>query len=258
MFSALAGHGTRPSNIARDILLRHRGIHVHHEWQKKTLTEDGVPDECVKVVPFPIYEFPETGSRSGALRNRFNLGSKRILSMVGFVFDRKRHDRAIEVLPHLPEDVVLCLLGGPNNPVSEKYCERLREQAKALGVESRLVITGYLCMEDLNAGLAASELVLAPYGEVSSSASICRAVACNVPIIAAKSASFVEMADGGAGIMTVDAMSTGTLIKEVLRILDDPDYAEEFRKRNREYANKYSVDSFAKTVGRWYEQCLDG
>jgi glycosyltransferase involved in cell wall biosynthesis len=184
---------------------------------------------------------------------RFNLLNKRILAMTGFIFDRKRHERAIALLPRFPADVVLCLLGGPNGAGSEDYCRRLRRQALDLGVETRVVITGYLKEAEMNAGLSSATAFLAPYSDVTNSASLAQCIAGGGPIVAEKCESFVELEREGAGLVCVDSGASGEWYDAIRRILADANFARKLREKNIKYSEGHSFGLFSRQMSEWHE-----
>lgn len=250
--AAISGGAAGPEAVLR----HHAGIHVHHRWQADTLSRAGISCERLRVVPYPV---PLSQPRGDAalFRERFALTGKRVLAMTGFVFERKRADRALAVLPFLPSDVILCLLGGANGAASETYLEGLRQQARQLGVADRFLVTGYLSGADMATGLAAADLVLAPYQEVTSSASVADAIGSGVPILTSSAASFRELQEDGAGLVCVDVTSVQAFSEAVRRVLDDPAYVADLRARNQAYAERNSMARFSAAMLEWYGRCMD-
>ena len=254
VFSALGGHGLSQGKETLDILMRHQGIHVHHTWQKQKLLEGGVPEKRISVIPFPVQKRESTVEAVDRFLSRFGLQGKRIIAMVGFVFDRKRHDRVLSLLPKLSKDVVLCLLGGANDPNSEAYCTRLHEQAAAAGVSDRFLITGYLEKEELDAGLVASTVVAAPYSDVTSSASVAMVIGAGVPVVTEQCDTFAEMREQGAGIETVNAEDENALLEALVRLLEDTSARELLREKHRQYAGAHSLSAIAAQLTDWYRE----
>ncbi|MEI6516718.1 MAG: glycosyltransferase [bacterium] len=256
--SRLAGYWRMPPSFPLEVFQRHRGIHVHHDWQKDVLVRFGVPKSMIRVIPLFVPSCKAPDGQVADFRQRFGLQGKRIIAMTGFVFERKRYDRILELLPELPADVVLCALGGANNPASETYLEKLVARAKVLGVSSRFVVAGYLPEAEINAGLLASDVFAAPYGEVTSSASVARCIGAGAPIVAGKCETFEELEANGAGMVVVDAEDRGTMRQLVLKLLDGNDrgLVSGLRQKNASYADRWSLSNVAREVQEWYRECL--
>jgi len=254
VFAGLAGHGGRTGEeILGSVMQRHAGIHVHHAWQKERLVGRAVPAERVLVKAMPVPTCRTNRDDTSRFMSRFNLDGKRLLTVTGFMFERKQYERAIDILPSLPADVILCALGGRARP---SYLIDLRDRARSMGVEDRFLVTGYLEADLLHAGLAATAVFLAPYADVSSSASVARNVGSGAPIVAADNASFTDMASSGAGILTVNTGCPDEFGATVKQILDDEALAGSLRERNKEYCRRHSFESFTEGLMEWYASCL--
>ena len=256
VFSKLAGYFVMPESFPLELFERHLGIHVHHEWQKMILVGNGVSESKIQVIPISIPEcFAET-AQVAVFRRHFGFQHKQMIVMAGFVLERKRYDRILELLPDLPSDVVVCALGGEHGPASEKYIRDLTARAGVLGVSDRFVVTGYLPEPELNAGLLAADLFVAPYGEVTSSASVARCIGAGAPIVAGKCETFEELAADGAGLVVVDPDDKAEMKRVLLGLLaKDSDY-QILRQKNLEYAAKWSLANVAKAIQDWYRECL--
>jgi len=256
LFAILARQYPVPLSLPLEIFRRHCGIHVHHEWHKSILIDYGVPESLVRVIPHPVPACRASPQTVDGFRQRFNLVGKRILAMTGFIFERKRYERVLNLLPQLPDDVIICLLGGATGQSSELYLAQLVRIAEGLGVRSRLVVTGYLPGQDMNAGLLATDLFVAPYGEVSSSGSVARCIAAGAPIVAGQCPTFDELSEGGAGLVCVDAESPEALLSEIKRVLGDNEARGWMIAKNRSYAERHSLGRIAEVFQAWYRECL--
>jgi glycosyltransferase involved in cell wall biosynthesis len=256
-FACLARQWPLPRSLPVQVLARHAGIHVHHDWQRAILLEHGVPGEAVEVIPHPVPDCVATPEASAAFKQRFNLQEKRVLAMTGFVFERKRHDRVLSLLPSLPPDVVLCLMGGANGPAAEQYLKTLLQRARELGVSDRFMVTGYLTELEMNAGLRAADAFVAPYAEVSSSGSVARCMAAGAPIVAGICPTFRELADQEAGLILVNAENREELAEALITVLSRGDRSAGLREKNARYAARWSFRAVAQQILDWYERCLE-
>jgi glycosyltransferase involved in cell wall biosynthesis len=257
VFAFLAGQHPLPKSLPLDVLLRHRGIHVHQKWLKHTLCENGVPEKLITVIPHFVPACDSSGSETEAFKSRFGLSGKRLIVATGFVFERKCYERVLSLLTVLPADTVFCVLGGINGRGSELYLNKLNALAGQLGVSSRFVVTGYLAEPEMNAGMLAATLFVAPYGEVSASGSVARCIAAGAPIIAGECATFSELVSDGAGLLSVDAARPDKLLEGIKRGLGDPLFAANMRQKNSIYAHRNSVASVCRQILSWYTERLE-
>lgn len=256
IFSWLAGYWVAPKSLPLELFSRHLGIHVHHEWQKMILVGKGVPEPKVRVIPISIPECIAETAQVVAFRHHLGFQHKQMIVMAGFVLERKRYDRIIELLPDLPSDVVVCALGGEHGPASEKYIRDLTARACVLGVSDRFVVTGYLPEPEMNAGLLAADVFVAPYGEVTSSASVARCIGAGAPIVAGKGETFEELAADGAGLVVVDPDDKDEMKRVLLGLLEKKSDYQALRQKNLDYAAKWSLSKVASDMQAWYRECL--
>jgi len=257
-FALIAGYRRLPSSISLEILRRHRAIHVHHAWHKALLVSSGVPASIIRVEPNFIPDCKASPDQIAVFKRRFELDGKRIIAAAGFVFERKRYERLLDLLPDLPSDTVLCVLGGANGRPSEQYLATLNDRAKALGVSSRFVVTGYLPEAEMNAGLQAADVFAAPYGEVTSSGSVARCIGSGAPIVAWKCQTFDELEANGAGLVVVDPEDREAIRHLVLKLLDrkESGVASGLRQKNASYAGRWSLSNVAREIQAWYGECV--
>ncbi len=252
----VAGRITGQGSIEREVLSRHVGIHVHHRWHKRVLGNTGLPEAKIFVLPHLVYRCRADPGAAQRFREKWQIGNKRLLSIVGFVFDRKRYELAIEALAKLPADTVLCAIGGPLGSESRQYLERLKEVAMKAGIGRRFIITGYLDKDAFDSALRASDVFLLPYGEVSASGSLARCVGAGAPIVAQDCDSFREIRDEGAGIELLDTSDTTAFASRINRILNEPGLANRMREANWGYAERFSLEAVARAFRQWYERLI--
>lgn len=255
-FAWLAGYKRLPSSLPLEILQRHRGIHVHHSWHKQLLARCGVPDSMIRVIPHFVPECKASSDQVAAFKRRFGLEGKRIIAVAGFIFERKRYERLLELLPSLPADAVICALGGTNGAPSERYLKKLEERALELRVSSRFVVTGYLPELEMNAGLIAADVFAALYGEVTSSGSVARCIGAGVPVLAAACPTFAELESDGAGLIVIDPQDKSEMARCVTELLEKRAQYQVLRERNLHYAANWSLVRVADGLRAWYEVCL--
>ena len=91
---------------------------------------------------------------------------------------------ALAALRSLPPETLLLAAGGAHAADHGEPEAWLRAEAGRLGVAERFRITGYLAEEQVPQVFAATDLLLAPFHEVSGSASLALGQAYGCPILA--------------------------------------------------------------------------
>ena len=112
----------------------------------------------------------------------FNKKTK-VLTILGYIVPRKGYHLAIEAMCHFDDTIRLVFAGGAIHN-SEEYVNTLMERAYVLGIESQVLVTGYLSESMLNVYLSATDLALCPFLSVSASGSLSTWISSGTPILA--------------------------------------------------------------------------
>lgn len=196
-------------------------------------------DTPVSVVPHFVEERPHRPDRAEA-RRELGLDGHRVVGVLGYIHRRKGHDLLVEALPHLPGDVVAVFVGRPGRD-SPGFAEHLRERARALGVDDRVRITGYVDEPTLDRYLVATDLALCPFREASASGSLSTWIASETPILASDLPLFDEYESIVPGSVAVaPSLAPEPLARAVERALDRPPSA--VRPRLRELRKTLTLD----------------
>ena len=177
----------------------------------------------VSVIPHFVEERPGRPPATQA-KQHVDLEGRRVVSVLGYIHRRKGHDRVVEALPHLPDDVVAVFIGraGRNSP---EYAQSLRIRAAELGVTDRVRFTGYVDEETLDCYLAATDLALCPFREASASGSLSTWIASATPILATDLPLFDEYASAAPEAITrvrsADPHILAGAIRSALKQTDD-------------------------------------
>ena len=139
------------------------------------------PHSRVRVIPHCVERRELTESAEEA-RSALGLRGRRVVTLLGFIHERKGHRLLIEALAALPSDVVAIAAGG-HAPASA-LIPSLLALAQARGVADRFRITGYLPEHELNRYLAATSLAVCPFRDVSASGSLSTWISAARPILA--------------------------------------------------------------------------
>src|SRR5437764_15142800 len=105
-------------------------------------------------IPAPI----AAHSEGTAFRDRYRLHGKRLLTLFGYVTPNKGYELVADVLRGLPADVMLVIAGGARRPIEEQYVQYLKKRLRELGVEKRVVVTGYLTDPEVADAMKAADI----------------------------------------------------------------------------------------------------
>jgi phosphatidylinositol alpha-1,6-mannosyltransferase len=151
-FQAVHGSEVLPKNLGRGmrrafslVASRARKLIALGDYQRLLLVRLGIPESNIEVLPEGVsLEWclaPRDPGRERIIRRKHGLEGKKVLLTVGRLVPRKGHDMVIRALPavleKVPQAVYVIVGRGPEEA-------RLRQLARQLGVEERVVFTGYV------------------------------------------------------------------------------------------------------------------
>jgi glycosyltransferase involved in cell wall biosynthesis len=216
----------------------------------------GIPEEKITV----IYEGvnprfrPASPEAIAAVRARYNLPEHFIL-YVGTIEPRKNLTALLEAFHHLlatrslrpaPCDLRLVIVG-KKGWLYEGFFRRLRE----LGLEDRVIFTGYVPDEDLPALYSAADLFVFPSLYEGFGLPVLEAMACGVPVICSNTSSLPEVA--GDAALLVDPADVRALAGAMERALTDEALRVTLRARGIEKAGRFSWEGAARKTVEVYQ-----
>ncbi len=226
------------------------GWFVHSRELREGLLRLGAPEDRVIYRPIPVESAPGGNLDLRELRTRFRLEGKRPLVILGFLTRRKGYDLALAALRQLPEEFVLVAAGGEHAADRTGTEQWLREAAGEAGVAERLRITGFLPESDLDGVTALAEAVLAPFHEMSASASVSYALARRKAVIAS------DLPENRA-LGSVRCFSRGNveaLVSAIKEVTGSPMVKESLEQAAGDYAARHSFSALARLTRQLYEQ----
>ncbi len=178
------GRGTpyrRPhdeSAVLSVLLTASRATVVHSDRDAARLSWR--PRHGLTVLPHVIT--PRALPERAAARRRLVPGGGLVLCVLGFVHERKDPLLALEVLARLPRSTQLWYAGqvSTGSTISE---EVIMAAAQRLGVADRVTVTGYLGEDELSERVAAADVGLCLFRDVSASGSLAMWLAAATPVV---------------------------------------------------------------------------
>jgi glycosyltransferase involved in cell wall biosynthesis len=212
------------------------------------------PHSRMRVIPLCVEQRKLTESAEEA-RVALGLRGRRVVTLLGFIHERKGHRLLIEALASLPSDVVAIAAGGPA-PAST-LIPNLLALAQARGVADRFRITGYLPEHELNRYLAATSLAVCPFRDVSASASISTWISAARPILASSLPLIAEYnALETDAIRTFHPYTAASLADAIRAALDRDSDAES--QRVARLRDRLSPPAVLDRHVKVYRELLDG
>lgn len=182
--------------------------------------QEVIPSERLAVVPHFV-ETRQFDMTKKQAKTALGLDGQRVITVLGFIHARKGHDLVVEALPQLSNDVRAVFAGEPGRD-SPHYANHLHARADQLGVTSRMQITGYLPEAQLNQYLAATDLALCPFRQVSASGTLATWIGADRPILASETSLVDEYnARADNAIATFSPLTGDALARQIRRLLTE-------------------------------------
>lgn len=229
---------------------------VHTGQQRDLLMERGVSPDRITLIPHGIAPCAVSSLEAAQTVRNLKLEGRRLLTIIGFISQRKGYELVLQVLPHLPDDVTLVIAGGCRTNSDEEYLKVLRGLLERSGLTRRVVITGYLDADVLCSVVRASSAVLAPFNAVAGSGTISIALASGVPVVASKLPPLVELNQSARAMLLFTTGDASDLLLKIRQLLTGKQLFDELSASALRYACQNSMRSVADRTYALYENVL--
>lgn len=223
---------------------------VHSRELREGLLHLGAREDQVIYRPIPVESAPAGPADAAGVRARLRLEGKRPLAILGFLTRRKGYDLALAALRRLPEEFVLVAAGGEHAADRTGTEAWLRAAAGAAGLADRVRITGFLSESDLEGVTALAEVVLAPFHEMSASASVSFALARRKAVIA----SDLEENRVLGCVRCFPRGNVEALVSAIKEVTGSPAVKELLEQAAGDYAACHSYSALARLTRQLYER----
>src|ERR1051326_1477776 len=218
----------------------------------------GLQSERLHVVPMGIPDALPADAGGARFRDRHRLHDKRVMTLFGYVTPNKGYAMVAEVLNTLPPDVAFVIAGGARRPVEEQYVEHLRQHIREVGVDDRVVVTGYLPDDEVAEVMHATDIALVPHTQATNSYSVTLPVTYGKPTLASDLACFREMAARTDCLELFRTGSKSDFREKLLALLGNPRRREQLAANALQYAARFTWPNIASTTRAVYRAAVDG
>lgn len=227
---------------------------VHNPALRVLLASRGVDGDKIVVLPHgtPPPEFMD----QEMTKDQLGLAGKRVLTIFGFVHKNKGHDLVLEVLPHLDQDVVLLVAGGPQVKQHKTYYRNLQIKAQKLGVEDRVRFCGFVEDKNLAQVFNATDLAIFPYRWIITSGSFHQALSYQIPTLTSDLEYFQEIRSKYGCVELFRSGDKRDLKDKLKSMLTDEDKQNYLRSKCQDFYEKTRWDTVARKTVKVY-QSLD-
>lgn len=231
----------RKAKLMNKIFAQAEFVVSNSEYTKNELIKFGVPQEKIKIVyPCPAEVVEPTQEKIEEIKNRYNLGGKKIILSVSRLVSRKGQDKVIEAMPKILEAVpearyVIVGDGGER--------KKLEELTNGTGGREKIIFTGMVDVEYLAALYSLCDVFIMVSrqkgGDVEGFGLVyLEANQYGKPVIAGRSGGVREaVIDGSTGIL-VDPLDVNQISEALIKLLEDDSLANQLGERGRERVKK--------------------
>lgn len=179
-----------------------RRMVVTSELEKTELVEDGFQTNqlLLRYNGIDQKEFCTLPNR-GTFREKVNIGDDEpLVVFLGRLIPRKGADLLIETLPQTGCDKIRLVIAGPEGEAG--YVALLREKARILGVDNRVLFLGPLYGSDKRSALVDADIFALPSRYENFGNTAAEAIACGTPVIVSNRCGIAPLIDQKAGLVT--------------------------------------------------------
>lgn len=232
------------------------------DYQSLTRSLAGRSRPSLHLIPIGsnIQPQPPAGYDRAAWRRNLGVGDELLLCYFGFLNESKGGETLFRTLAELlrrGRRVRLLMIGGQvgdSDPTNLAYAEYIRALGTELGLQDRVLWTGYTDVEQVSANLFAADICVLPYRDGASyrRGSFMAALAHGLPIISTQPGVRVDTLVDGDNILLVpvdDAVATADAVE---RLASTPELRARLARGALELARSFRWDSVAAQTARVY------
>jgi glycosyltransferase involved in cell wall biosynthesis len=229
---------------------------VHTDAARAEFVQRGLSPERLFIVPMGIPAPLPAPTAGKSFRDRHGLHGKRVLTLFGYVTPNKGYEMVAEVLRTLPPDVMFVIAGGARRPLEEEYVQHLQRRLRELGVDKRVVITGYLSEEEVADAMQGSDVALVPHTQATNSYSVTLPLSHGRPTLASDLACFREMAARGDCLELFRCGDKHDFRAKLTALLDDPQRRRRLAANALRYSERFAWRNVAAMTRDIYQAAL--
>jgi len=200
----------------------------------KELTDNGVKAD-IRVIPTGVDTNRFNPDINGSvIRERYNLGNKKVAIHVGRLSPEKCIDVVIRAFAEIG-DAVLMIVG---KGALEK---ELKALAASLKLSERVIFTGFVSDDELPLHYAAADAAVSSSTYEAQCLAIMNAMACGLPVACPNAQAFVDFIDDGVNGYMYEAGGCAAALR---RCFDDPSVGKKARETAEAYSIPKSIDSY--------------
>jgi len=193
---------------------------------------------------------PQSAEAQARVRATYKLGAEPYILAVGTVQPRKNYERLMRAVAALPPDLGrLVIVGGKGWLEDPIYAA-----VKDLGLQDRVIFTGFAADADLPALYSAARCVAFPSLYEGFGLPILEGMACGTPVLTAKVSSLIEVA--GDAALLVDPLSVQDITEGLRALLTDDSLRARLIEAGHRQVARFTWERAARQLRGHYQTLL--
>lgn len=229
---------------------------VHNEFTRGLLLKLGVNQSKVSVIPMWVPNVKPLKLTKVEARKLLGLECERAIGAFGFIVRRRGYDLLLEALNPFPDGTVLVIIGGKHPLDRSGYYEEFVRRVSQWRWRERVIMTGFVSDDELPTWLSALDFVVAPFTELTESASLLRCIAYSLPIVCSDLKPLRELSERAKCARLFKAGDASSLRAAILELLERDDLQRQLAHNAASYAATYRVEQAAELTLRVYIDAL--
>lgn len=212
------------------------------------LVQNGVKAN-IRIIPTGIdADKFRPGLDGNGIRERYGLGNKKVLIHVGRLAPEKCLDALIRTIAGSDDrDLVLMIVG---KGALEK---ELKELTASLGMNERIIFTGFVSEEELPLHYAAADAAISSSIYEAQCLAIMNAMACGLPVVCPNGRAFVDFIKDGENGFMYNGTQEECIAATRKALTADPSVGMNARRTAETYTIQRSVDTYVSL----YEEAIE-
>lgn len=172
----------------------------------------------------------------------------RYIIYIGTIQPRKNLLRLMEAIKEI-KDLKLVIVGKTKGQGRSGWMfEEIINYPKELGMEDRVIFTGFAPTEDLPFLLNGALAYILPSLYEGFGIPVVEAMSCGTPVIVSRISSLPEVVDNGKAGMMIDPYSVDDIRQGITKVVNNEKLRQELSKRGLEQAKRFEWQKMAKQV----------
>jgi len=223
---------------------------------KKALEQNGIKNVKVMHTGADVDLWNVSEDEVTEFQKQYNLKNKKVVLFGGRLSESKGGRKALEAMVEIVKDVpnaVLLVAGSV-----DEYAHAMEEEAVRLGIECKLIFTGWIEPGDIKSAYAVANVVLIPSSYLDPFPRIViEAMASSKPVVSTRYGGASEIVIDGVTGYIVNPLSSKEIANKTLILLKDSKKAEEFGQAGYErIKNNFNLENMVREYIAAYETLL--